>query len=69
MSAFSASFCMKGKLASSEFLLVPQSTVKVMMVVITTPFKSQDEFLKDLNRFWLLNKALDPNGSYGGVLY
>lgn len=40
-----------------------------MMVVITTPFKSQDEFLKDLNRFWLLNKALDPSGSYGEEYY
>ena len=40
-----------------------------MMVVITTPFKSQNEFLKDLNRFWLLNKALDPNGRYGEEYY
>lgn len=36
-----------------------------MMVVITTPSKSENEFLKDLNRYWLLNKALDPCGSYG----
>lgn len=40
-----------------------------MMVVITTPFKSENEFLKDLNRFWLLNKAVDPNGRYGEEYY
>lgn len=63
MSAFSVSFCVKG------LLLIPQSKVKVMMVVITTPFKSENEFLKDLNRCWLLNKAMDPSGGYGKEYY
>lgn len=31
--------------------MVPQSKVKVMMVVITTAFKSKNEFLKDFIGF------------------
>lgn len=52
-----------------SFLLVPQCTVKVMMVVTTTPFKSESEFLKDLRRFWLLNKAMDPSGRFSEEYY
>lgn len=39
------------------------------MVVITTPFKSENEFLKDLNRCWLLHRAMDPNGRDGEEYY
>ena len=42
--------------------MICHSKVKVMMVVVTTPFKSGNEFLKDFSRVWLLNKAIDPNG-------
>lgn len=62
MSAFSASFCIKGKLASSEFFVGIHSKVKVMMIVITIPFKSKNEIFTDSNRFWFLNKATDLNG-------
>lgn len=48
--------------------MVCHSEVKVMMVVITTTFKSDNEFLKDSNRLWLLNKAIDPNGRSGEVI-
>ena len=52
-----------------SFLLVPQCTVKVMMVVTTTHFKSESEFLKDLHRFWLLNKTMDPSGKFSEEYY
>lgn len=72
VTAFSASLFMKGKLSHQKsfcLLSVPQSKVKVMMVVITTPFKSGNEFLKDLNKFWLLNKSVDPSGRYSEEYY
>lgn len=40
-----------------------------MMVFRTTPFKTENEFLEDLNRCRLLNKAMDPNGRYGKEYY
>lgn len=63
-----ASLCIKETVASKEFLLVCHSKVKVMMVVITTTLKSDNEFLKGSNRLWLLNKAIDPNGRSGEVI-
>lgn len=42
--------------------MITHSKVKVMMIVITILFKSENAFLKDSNRFWLLNKTIDLNG-------
>lgn len=45
---------------SNELLLIPQSKVKVMMVAITTPCKSENEFLRALNGFDYSTKPWIP---------
>lgn len=61
VSAFIASFCMKRKLFHQMSCCLYSRVKSVMMVVITTPFKAENEFLMDLCKCWLLSKAMDPS--------
>lgn len=52
---------MKRKLFHQMSCCLYSRVKSVMMVVITTPFKAENEFLMDLCKCWLLSKAMDPS--------